>query len=129
MQGLDNQGEIKEDFFLNAWMGEMSKGVQASPAQAGMSQPGSEGKTKPSMTKAEALRGVVEVYLETIREATKKSELKGIPDGVLYSVVMGQDIELETHLTIVEVLKEAGLVEEKNHLLVAVEQPGRWTTA
>jgi hypothetical protein len=54
----------------------------------------------------------------TIAEAIR--ELKQVPSGVLYSVVMSK-MDLATYQRIIAILKDSGLVAEVNHMLAWVE--------
>lgn len=57
-----------------------------------------------------AIRMIVDAIVEAIRDARQ------IPSGHLYAVVMGH-LSLNQYTTIINVLKEANLVNESNHLL------------
>lgn len=51
---------------------------------------------------------------QAIAEAIR--ELGEVPSGHLYAIVIGQ-VTMEQYARIIDVLKGAGLVEEKNHVL------------
>lgn len=61
----------------------------------------------------EALRKLVEIVLETIEAG---GEL-GAPSGVLYAGLMHLGMRLDQYETLINSLKEVGLVTESAHLL------------
>lgn len=63
-----------------------------------------------------AMLGAVHALAEAIRD------LGSVPSGHLYARVCGH-LSLEAYTTFIGVLKKAGQVEEKNHLLIWVGPP------
>lgn len=59
---------------------------------------------------------VATVLGEAIRDLTAASPLGGVPSGELYARVMSY-LTLEQYQAAIDVLKRAGLVAERNHLL------------
>jgi hypothetical protein len=45
-------------------------------------------------------------------------DLKQVPSGHLYTMLMTTGMEFDTYIKIIQVLKNAGLVKEVNHLLI-----------
>lgn len=62
---------------------------------------------------------IIAVVAETIRDLSASSPLGGVPSGHLYAHLMGT-FTLAQYQSVIEVLKRADLVEEKNHLLTWV---------
>lgn len=67
--------------------------------------------------KAEAAIQMTKAIADAIRDLTAASDLGGVPNGMLWARLDGK-ITFGTYTAIIDVLKRAKLVEERNNLLV-----------
>lgn len=56
--------------------------------------------------------------VELIQHATEKGRLKGIPSGELYAMMCGY-FTLDEYLELIDVLKQAGKIEQRGQLLTS----------
>ena len=56
-------------------------------------------------------------FIKLLADAIKESGTQGMPSGYLYAAVMGM-ASLEVYQSYVDIIKNAGLVVEKNNLLI-----------
>ena len=59
---------------------------------------------------------IVRIVADTIRDLTAQSTLGGVPSGHLYAALM-PTYTLMQYQSVIDLLKRAGLVEERNYLL------------